>query len=336
MGEEKLDVTTATIRGLYDLADLAERRATGRRALGALARRLDGDRIRGRLVDAQIPQYADSLDDPGDVKKMQRHWIGVTPMEIELFKAGRVSPGLATLGHGNAALDVRERPCYSGDFGLFHTGTSGCDGGPAGTGERSIFTLNTAVMAVGEGNYGRLGTGQQQRFTAANRRLQLPDPDEQPGAMPEIAPSPDLRPLDRQGLLRPRHGAPGVGHLRHALAGRAPAARRAARHGTRSPRGDPAGAGWAVERRRLEHQARRRRRGRLGHPLRQHLQHEGHARRAAVRLHHRPHAPPRRGRRGSHARRPAGRLTKVPSNRGLEVLVSAPTSGTHELVVTAR
>ena len=31
---------------------------------------------------------------------------------------------------------------------------------------------------------------QQQRFTTANRRLQLPDPDEQPGAMPEIAPSP--------------------------------------------------------------------------------------------------------------------------------------------------
>jgi hypothetical protein len=29
-------------------------------------------------------------------------------------------------------------------------------------------------------------------------------------------------------------------------------------------------------------------------------------------------------------------FTKVPSNRGLEVLAAAPTSGTHELVVTAR
>jgi hypothetical protein len=29
-------------------------------------------------------------------------------------------------------------------------------------------------------------------------------------------------------------------------------------------------------------------------------------------------------------------FTKVPTNRGVEVLVSAPTSGTHELVVTAR
>ena len=53
-------------------------------------------------------------------------------------------------------------------------------------------------MAVGEGNYGRLGPAQQRRFTTANRRLQLPDPDEQPGAMPEIAPSPDYgRSIDR-------------------------------------------------------------------------------------------------------------------------------------------
>ena len=34
MGEEKLDVTTATIRGLYDLADLARRRATTGPAAG--------------------------------------------------------------------------------------------------------------------------------------------------------------------------------------------------------------------------------------------------------------------------------------------------------------
>jgi hypothetical protein len=51
---------------------------------------------------------------------------------------------------------------------------------------------------VGEGNYGRLGPGQQRRYTAANRRLQLPDPDEQPGDMPEVAPSPAYgRSIDR-------------------------------------------------------------------------------------------------------------------------------------------
>ena len=57
--------------------------------------------------------------------------------------------------------------------------------------ERSTFSLNTAVMAVAEGNYGRLGP--QRRYTTGNARIQL-DPAvwEMPGAMPEIAPSPDF------------------------------------------------------------------------------------------------------------------------------------------------
>jgi hypothetical protein len=47
------------------------------------------------------------------------------------------------------------------------------------------------VMAVGEGNYGRLA--QQRFYTTGNARIQL-DPSvwEMPGAMPEIAPSPDF------------------------------------------------------------------------------------------------------------------------------------------------
>src|SRR5206468_9089212 len=57
--------------------------------------------------------------------------------------------------------------------------------------ERSTFSLNTAVMAVAEGNYGRLGP--QRFYTTGNARIQL-DPSvwEMPGAMPEIAPSPDF------------------------------------------------------------------------------------------------------------------------------------------------
>jgi hypothetical protein len=59
--------------------------------------------------------------------------------------------------------------------------------------ERSIFTLNSAIAAVSEGNYGRLGAGQQQFYMRGNARSQL-DPDiwEMPGAMPEIVPSPDF------------------------------------------------------------------------------------------------------------------------------------------------
>src|SRR5207302_1466630 len=57
--------------------------------------------------------------------------------------------------------------------------------------DRETFSLNTAIMAVGEGNYGRLA--QQRFYTTGNARIQL-DPSvwEMPGAMPEIAPSPDF------------------------------------------------------------------------------------------------------------------------------------------------
>ena len=50
-------------------------------------------------------------------------------------------------------------------------------------------------MAVGLGNYGLLGAGQQQRYTDANAETMFSEPatggtpDEQPGAMPEIFPS---------------------------------------------------------------------------------------------------------------------------------------------------
>jgi hypothetical protein len=113
-------------------------------------------------------------------------------MEIELTdERGRAVPGVASYDNGVAALAERETACYSGEFplnrGLYHTG---CGGGPEGKGETDVFSLNTAVMAVGEGNYGRLGSGNQRRYTDANRELMLPQPDEQPGAMPEIAPSP--------------------------------------------------------------------------------------------------------------------------------------------------
>jgi hypothetical protein len=124
-------------------------------------------------------------------------------------------PGLTTFEHGEAALRLRETPCYSGDFGLYHTGAPGCDAAQSDRpAEKSIFTLNTAVMAVGEGNYGRLGPGQQQRYTDANAELQF-IPDEQPGAMPEIAPSPDYgrsidKPFTERAMVLQAWGAYGT------------------------------------------------------------------------------------------------------------------------------
>ena len=225
MGEEKLDVTTSTIRGLYDLADMAKSKGDTKTFVWAMDR---ANRMM-RAFEAswwmpEVPQHADSLGDPGNVKVQQRHWIGVTPMEIELVRNNQPVPGLTTFEHGDAALNLRETECYSEDFGLYHTGAPGCDSAQSDRpAEKSIFTLNTAVMAVGEGNYGRLGTDQQQRFTTANAKLQF-IPVEQPGAMPEIAPSPDygedlsdtcevkcyLRPFTERAMVLQAWGAYGT------------------------------------------------------------------------------------------------------------------------------
>ncbi len=197
MGEEKLDNTVYYIRGLYDFADMARSAGHAAEADAAEAR---ADALWARFeaewwIEAE-QQYADSLVDPGNQKVNQGHWIGVDPMEVELFVDGEFVPGLSVHANGSRALATRENSCYSGERpgnrGLFHTG---CGGGPTGAGEFAIFSLNSGVQAVGEGNYGRLGAGQQRRYTDANAETQFAQPatggtpDEQPGAMPEIMPS---------------------------------------------------------------------------------------------------------------------------------------------------
>jgi hypothetical protein len=197
MGEEKLDNSVYYIRGLYDFADMA--RSAGQRSrANAAQQRADqlASRFEGTWWIEADKQYADSLKNPGNVQVDQKHWIGVDPMEAELFRNGEFEPGLAAFANGSRALAARETSCYSGqrpgNLGLFHTG---CGGGPTGAGEFAIFSLNSGIQAVGEGNYGRLGAGQQQRYTDANAETQFSEPatgdtpDEQPGAMPEIMPS---------------------------------------------------------------------------------------------------------------------------------------------------
>jgi len=210
MGAEKLDSTVYLARGLRDLADLAASRHDRAVQQWATARAQDLEsRFEAQWWVPQALGYADSVDDPANPANdntpiFQRHWTGVTPMEAELVRPGRPVSPLASKEHATAALDQREKPCYTGEFGLFHTGT-GPTSDPAGNpgpscdpvvsqvkSERSIFSLNTSIMAVAEGNYGRLGRDQQQVYTTGNARIQL-DPKvwETPGAMPEIAPSPD-------------------------------------------------------------------------------------------------------------------------------------------------
>jgi hypothetical protein len=209
MGVEKLDNSVYLIRGLFDLADMARDRRDGRTSAWAknLARRLL-ERFETTWWMPAERQYADSIDDPPvggpNNQQQDRHWIGVTPMEAELTLGSKETfPGLAIRANGIEALAERESGCYSGtrpyNLGLFHTG---CRGGPDGTGEAQIFGLNTAIQAVGEGNYGRLGPGRQQRYTDAEAEPMFGQPftrgtpDEQPGSLPEILPSPDF---DRAG-----------------------------------------------------------------------------------------------------------------------------------------
>ena len=200
MGQEKLDVAVYTIRGLADVADMAASKGDTATASWASAQAAARERAFEDTFwyGGDAHGYADSLADPGNVKVFQRHWIGLTPLEAEL-----PTGPLASAAHAADTLAQRERDCYNGDFGLFHTGTGptsdpGGNKGPScdsvvstAPADRETFSLNTAIAAVAEGNYGRLA--QQRFYTTGNARIQL-DPTvwELPGAMPEIAPSPDF------------------------------------------------------------------------------------------------------------------------------------------------
>ena len=197
MGPEKLDNGVYYIRSLYDLADMARSKhddATEKWAT-KLARKLQ-HQFEGTWWDTAAQQYADSLDNPGNEQNYQKHWIGQVPMEAELNQGDVATPGVASNEHGTTALAGRENSCFSGDRpgsrGLFHTG---CGGGQDGKGDFEIFSLTTSIQAVAEGNFGRLGADQQQRYTDANAETMFSEPatgntpDEQPGAMPEIFPS---------------------------------------------------------------------------------------------------------------------------------------------------
>ena len=213
MGVEKLDSTVYLARGLRDLADMAASKGDTATAQWATGKATD---IESRFeaqwwYGADANSYADSIDDPANpandnTRIFQRHWIGVTPMEAVLTLPDGSTRPLANSEHGNTALDQRERPCYTHPNGMYHTGsgpTLAPEGNPGPScdsvvstvrSERSVFSLNTAVMAVAEGNYGRMAADEQRHYTTANARIQL-DPSlwETPGAMPEIAPSPDFQ-----------------------------------------------------------------------------------------------------------------------------------------------
>jgi len=216
LGEEPVDVAVYTIRGLLDLADMAASKGDTKTEKWALknASAME-DAFQGAWWMPSIPQYADSLKDPANSQLMQRWWIGVTPMEAELYSGGVQQPGLAPAADAIAALKLRETSCYSGTYGMYVEGGPGCDSGSY-TGRALVaYTLNTGVMAVGLGNYGLLGPKDQQVYTDDLAQLQLGTVEEQPGTMPEIGPSPDFaanvtQPFNERSSLEQAWGTYGV------------------------------------------------------------------------------------------------------------------------------
>ena len=193
LGEDELDVAVYTIRGLLDLADMAASKGDTATEQFALSHATAMESpFRGAWWMPSIPQYADSLSDPANSQIIQRWWIGVTPMEAELYQNGVEQPGLALKADALPALALRETSCYSGTYGMYVEGGPGCDTGTFQGHIQQAYTLNTGVMAVGLGNYGLLGPTDQQRYTDDLAQLQLGSVEEQPGAMPEIGPSPDF------------------------------------------------------------------------------------------------------------------------------------------------
>jgi hypothetical protein len=273
----------------------------------------------------------------------------VTPMEAELMVQRNPVPGLTTFDHGNQALGLRETDCYSGQHpynpGLFHTG---CAGGPNGLGERTIFGLNTAIQAVGEGNYGRLGPDNQQRYTGAEAEPMFAEPwtggtpDEQPGALPEILPSPDFDQngdrdanIDRCWTCRAMF-VQAWGHygtawpvVRQQLGVRPDMGRRRLEVTPQVPPGQPSVAGSNI---RLGGGALDVAASRTGMTYRTELTADVVLSRLVV-----GHTLPR-GTRVQSVRldgQPVGYRVRL-TNRGREVLVRAPSAGHHELVVTSR
>jgi hypothetical protein len=216
LGPDAVDVAVYTIRGLYDLADMAASK-------GDTATQQWADSHAAAMIkqfsDAwwmpSIPQFADSLTDPANSQNMQRFWTAVTPMEAQLYPDGVPQPGLVPPSEAIPALKLRETSCYSGTYGMYEGGGPGCDPGTYQGHRQSAFSLNTSVMAVGLGNYGLLGPNDQQRYTDDLATLQLGSVAEQPGAMPEIGPSPDFaanvtQPFNERSSLNQAWGTYGV------------------------------------------------------------------------------------------------------------------------------
>ena len=206
MGPEKLDNGVYYMRGLYDLADMARAKNDG--ATAAWATHL-ADRLRSQFEqtwwDPSVSQYADSLDNPGNTQlypeELDRPGADGGLADAPAPSSRRAWRAASTASPpwppARARASAATRP---GSLGLFHTA---CGGGADGKGDFEIFSLTTAIQAVGEGNYGRLGpTSSSATPTPTRRRC---SPSRPPAGPRTRCPAPCPRSSRRRPMVtRPR------------------------------------------------------------------------------------------------------------------------------------
>ena len=209
MGDEKLDNAVYTIRGLYDLADMA-RAKRDRRDVRVGAQ--PGPRPRAGFEAAwwNVPaeQYADSLIDPGDGSPSRSTGSAQTPMEAELTpRTSAPWPGLAIFAARHRRARRTRGPVLLGRAALQPRALPHRLRRRArGQGRAHDLRPEHRDPVRRRGQLRPAGRRQQKRYTDAEVEPMFaepysggdeihhtPDtPDEQPGASPEIFPSPDF------------------------------------------------------------------------------------------------------------------------------------------------
>ena len=183
MGAEKLDIAVYTIRALNDLADMASSigddatRTWAQQKADALTSHFDHDwwfQSQGLFADSLAlpnavptdPKATLGLPNQTFTQLEQLFWINATPMETSIALPARAA----------AALPVLESSSFTGT-GFYQQ---------AKPGGLQASAVNTGVMAVAEANYGRMDESLIYVGLVASE-LDV----EQPGALPELFPSPD-------------------------------------------------------------------------------------------------------------------------------------------------
>ena len=170
MGAEKLDNAVYLIRGLYDLADMAEAKNDGAtRALGGAARRPAARRASTRRGGTTTSiQYADSLGDrqrAGPAAALDRRHADGGRADDRRPPRPASRPPSTPSPRSPSARATASAARAPFNLGLFHTG---CEGGPEGKGEKIDLLAQHRRSRPSPTATTAAGKDEQRRYTTAN------------------------------------------------------------------------------------------------------------------------------------------------------------------------